>query len=292
MNASIQAKVICDSITERNARLTTMVVQFPRFLLPQFNTHRMFSRNSSSSRAIPVEKRILQVQTNPFVPDHWGKNKPGMQATQEITDTDHARSCWMQAIQSSIASAKEMQGLEVHKQLANRLLEPFAYQTVLVTATDWENFFHLRLHEDSQPEMQELARAMHEALRQSLPRLASFHLPFVSLEEAGNNVMSKLLSLSVARCARVSYDLEKQYSQEADEALESRLRIAGHFSPFEHQARAAKDDNYHRNFKGWIQHREINETPLHRNYTLYTAQQADHLRRLGFEISSNEIEAE
>lgn len=154
----INAKVIADSINEQGNRITSMVVTMPRFILAEFNTHRMFSRNSASSRAIPFKKMVKSVQDNPFVPIAWQKDHKGMQGTEYFTDTEndipHLNKMWLESKNSAISIAKSMYNcfenedgsLEgATKQILNRLLEPFMYHTVLVTATEWENFFALRL---------------------------------------------------------------------------------------------------------------------------------------------------
>lgn len=143
----ISAKVVADSKNEFGDRITTMVITFPRMILAEFNTHRMFSRNSASSRAIPFNKMVKSVEENPFVPIAWQKDHSGMQGTEYFTrkeDIDACESLWLHAKRSSIATAKSMNNEAITKQLANRLLEPFMWHTVIVTSTEWENFFALR----------------------------------------------------------------------------------------------------------------------------------------------------
>lgn len=144
----IQAKVIADSSNELGNRITTMIVTFPRFILAELNTHRMFSRNSASSRAIPFEKMLKSVQENPFIPIAWQKDHKGMQGTEYYSD-EEVRKCgiieqWLGAKDMAINRAVALNELGVTKQLCNRLLEPFMWHTVLITATEWENFFALR----------------------------------------------------------------------------------------------------------------------------------------------------
>ena len=150
---SYSAKVLADSISPDGVRLTTMEVTFPRIVLAEFNTHRMFSRNSASSRAIPVEKMIQRVLDDPFSPVWWGKNQSGMQAAEELSGEALrlARQHWLDARDFAISCVRLFQAPEIslHKQIANRLLEPFLWHTVVVTATEWENFFALRCHKDA-----------------------------------------------------------------------------------------------------------------------------------------------
>ena len=142
----IKAEIIADSLNEFGNRITTMVVTFPRIILAEFNTHRMFSRNSASSRAIPFEKMVKSVQDNPFIPIAWQKDHKGMQGTEylEAEALDKAKTFWMQSLQNQISFAKLQSGNGLTKQIVNRGLEQFMWHTVIVTATEWENFFALR----------------------------------------------------------------------------------------------------------------------------------------------------
>ncbi len=143
----IQAKIVADSVNEFGNRITTMVVTMPRIILAEFNTHRMFSRNSASSRAIPFEKMVKSVEENPFIPIAWQKEHKGMQGTEYFTNDEEVktlRSAWLFARSRAIDVAEELSTSKVTKQLCNRLLEPFMWHQVIVTATEWENFFALR----------------------------------------------------------------------------------------------------------------------------------------------------
>jgi thymidylate synthase ThyX len=142
----IQAKVIADSKNEYGNRITTMVVTMPRFILAEFNTHRMFSRNSASSRAIPFEKMVKSVMENPFIPIAWQKDHKGMQGTEYFTNAESIGlvSSWLFARDKAVKSAKSLAYDGVTKQLCNRLLEPFMWHTVIVTASEYFNFFALR----------------------------------------------------------------------------------------------------------------------------------------------------
>lgn len=236
---------MADSISTQGIRLTTMELTYHRFIHSEFMTHRMFSRNAASSRAIPVEKMLEQVQQSPAMPIHWGKNQPGMQAREEVNSPLCAIEDWKLAGDNACYSANGLSRLGLHKQVVNRLLEPFQYIKVIVTATDgWDNFFKVRNHPDAQPEMQELARCMKEAMDASSPKLlkpGEWHAPYYYgsfTDEKGNPDVETALKLSVARCARVSYLNHDNSSPdiEKDIALYNRLLEAGHYSPFEHQA--------------------------------------------------------
>jgi len=260
---SYAAHVLADSIAS-GVRLTTLEVTFPRFILAEFNTHRVFSRNSASSRAIPVEKRIKQVLESPFIPETFTVNKRGMQADGVLDDRDgsKARHAWLCARDAAVEQANRLVDLGVHKQHANRLLEPYCWHTVVVTSTRWENFFNLRCHPAAQPEMQITAKLMRDVMNAHEPRALEFgqwHLPFIEPDEALEEpvtayfldeveprhgtgytalTIEQQLALSVTRCAAVSF--ERQNSPRALEQAQQRhddMRRLGHWSPFEHQAR-------------------------------------------------------
>lgn len=263
---SYACRIVCDSISNAGCRLITFEVTFPRMVLAEFNTHRMFSRNSASSRAIPVEKQIARLLEDPFIPIYWGKNQKGMQADLELDDATQAdvTKKWLFARDAAVASAQYLLESGVHKQITNRLLEPFMWHTTVCTATDWSNFFNLRDNPMAQPEIQRIAHMMREAYDASKPFVLGaneWHLPYAQpgeLEELG---VEQLIKLSCARCARVSYlthDGKRDIA--ADLTLYDRLLDGGHMSPFEHAARPMTSAEFSRseysgNFRGWVQHR-------------------------------------
>lgn len=280
---TITATTLKDSINNEGVRLITLQLRYPRFLHPELMTHRVFSRNASSSRAIPVEKLIQDVLDDPAMPSYWGKNQKGMQAREEVPDnvvyiqkavyptgervdfqTD-AKTVWINAMRNAVDSARILANNGYHKQIVNRLLEPFAHINVVVTATDWTNFFSLRLHADAQPEMRLLAEAMKEAILSSEPTLledGQWHLPYVDNQITGDVAQM----VSAARCARVSYLTRegKETTVEEDLALAGRLLASGHMSPFEHQAtpdiwlgNGWMNESAHGNLYGWKQLRHL-----------------------------------
>lgn len=261
-----ECKIIEDSVAPHGGRLTTFIITFPRIVLAEFNTHRMLSRNSASSRAIPVAKRIAAVELDPFIPDQFGMNRPGMQAGPNIDERQakEAEQVWLRAASAALQQASALAELGVHKQLANRLLEPFSWHTVIVTATEWDNFFALRCHPDAQPEIRRIAEMMAEAYVAGKPRklyVGEWHLPLVTEEEreAGSSSWGDVLPmLSAGRCARVSYlTHEGKRDVDADFALAERLLSSGHMSPFEHQAEVAADGTEKSgNFVGFKQRRK------------------------------------
>ncbi len=271
---TISAKIIEDSISEKGVRLTTLQLMYPRFIHSEVMTHRVFSRNASSSRAIPVAKMIEQVRTNPAMPIHWGKNQAGMQAKEEMTGQtlDTMMRAWQQAAREAAATAEFMDKHGLHKQVANRILEPFQWMHVIVTATEWDNFFELRDHPDAQPEIHVLAIAMKNAFADSRPMPldeGQWHLPYVTRAERAEHFQNVdlMLKLSAARCARVSYLTHdgQTPSVEKDIALYDRLvgSVPLHASPIEHQATPlSQADMWSGNFRGWLQYRKLVEMPL------------------------------
>lgn len=271
----ISAKVIEDSLSPVGVRLTTLELRYPRFIHAEFMTHRKFSRNASSSRAIPVSKMLEQVRRDIAMPTYWGKNQPGMQAFEEVDDQtkEEAKRIWVDAASAALMYAKQMHELGVHKQTVNRILEPFMYISVIVTASSFQNFFDLRLHKDAQPEIKDLAFAMQEALITADPvrrindnsKVANWHLPYVSqAEREAENDPYQLAKISAARCARVSYLTHDGRTPDISEDLKLYDRLVGskpiHASPVEHQAYPQATGS--RNFDGWYQFREIVEKQL------------------------------
>lgn len=259
------AKILADSIGPSGRRLTTFEVTYPRFVHAELMTHREFSRNSASSRAIPVEKMISRILVDPVLPVWWGKNQSGMQAREELAgdDLETARRKWLAARDSALEYARELLRLDVHKQIVNRVLEPWMWITVIVSATQLSNFFALRCHPDAQPEIARAAYLMRDAHEASRPRevpLYGWHLPLVhdpeELRGEGFNG-EEIAMISCGRCARVSYlTHDGKRDPHADLALATRLIDSGHMSPFEHAARALGVDERVGNFRGWMQLRK------------------------------------
>ncbi|HSX02596.1 MAG TPA: FAD-dependent thymidylate synthase [Candidatus Saccharimonadia bacterium] len=269
------AKILLDSISPQGVRLITFEVTFPRFILAEFNTHRAFSRNTASSRAIPAKKIWERTEAEPFVPSYWGKNQKGMQADEELSPAEQteAERLWRNALAAALDHAKQLAELGVHKQLTNRILEPFMWHTALVTATEWDNFFALRAHPAAQPEIQTIARMMKELYDTNQPQLlqeGQWHLPLIRPEEFGEADLETLKQVSSGRCARVSYLTHDGVRDlEADVRLHNQLREGGHMSPFEHVARPMTAAEYAQtpflgNFRGWHQYRK--DLPHESNY--------------------------
>jgi thymidylate synthase ThyX len=298
------AKIIADSIDRHGNRLTTMEVTLHRFVLAEFNTHRVFSRNSASSRAIPVEKQLTKVVDSPAWPIEWPREQPGMQGGSELEDRDLALArglfqvvwedttstiqAYLDVVESRYPedTPSELKSHTLHKSLINRLLEPFMWHTIIVTSTEWENFFAQRCSPLAQPEIREAAYLMQREYRNSIPEVISeghWHLPYVSGDEIDAVLLDNdqnwdltideryriLCEVSAARCARVSYLTQDGVRDMGkDRELFERLATASppHWSPLEHVARPIKRTepsvensviSLPGNFTGWVQLRHI-----------------------------------
>lgn len=282
------AQVICDSVSPAGHRLTTMIVTMPRIVLADFNTHRLiskpdtrdetfwgeFSRNGASSRAIPAKRIIEMVKSNPYVPTHWGKNQPGMMPSDdEVAEKDKAEFAWRQGLHQALSLAAYLDELGCHKEIVSAPLLPYMWQTMLVTATEWDGFFDQRGEgSGARRDLRIVAEKMRDALAASEPVERSVHVPFSAdessplssrhcledwcLESWGRERCEKIIRVAIARCARLSYlTHDGEYDIDADLGLYDRLRNARppHASPFEHVAWAGDGK---RNFRGWIQERE------------------------------------
>jgi thymidylate synthase ThyX len=237
-----------------------MEVKIHRFVLAEFNTHRVFSRNSASSRAIPVKKQIARVMDDPAIPLTFPLEQKGMQGGEEVEKRELAEEFWLQARDHAVSAATTLSLMGVHKSVTNRLLEPFMWHTVIVSSTEWENFFVQRCSPLAQPEIRAVAELMQAALFRSRPRPVSageWHLPYIDHEDReAVKVPHHVCAVSAARCARVSYlTHDGKRDIEEDLALFGRLITAkpAHASPLEHVAVPARTPVERGNFTGWRQ---------------------------------------
>lgn len=268
------AKIIADSVSRPwGDRLTTMEVVMHRFVLAEFNTHRMFSRNSASSRAIPLAKQLEKVRLSIAEPVVWPAEKKGMQGGDELPwkQVDEARHVWAEARDDAVYHASRLGQIGVHKSIANRLLEPFMWHVAIVSSTEWENFFRQRCSPLAQPEIRETAEAMQNALKRSTPlqlHSGEWHMPYIHTQDhewvATQDITleqrwTMLKQISVARCARVSYLTQNGVRDpHEDVTMYQRLVTADppHASPLEHVATPTADqENWpaRGNFRGWTQ---------------------------------------
>lgn len=277
----IYAEVIEDTI-HGTARLTTLKIRYHRMIHAEMLRHRAHSRGAASSRAIPVSRMAARATAEPI---HWGLNQAGMQASTELTGWRlwAVKKVWRLSRRIAQRLSRLLAWLGAHKQVANRVTEPYQWMEEVISGTDWDNYFNLRAHEAAQPEIRAIAEAIREAMRASTPRrvvgdygpdeVSNWHLPFITAEErvgvhdgrGGVYNAIFLAKLSSARCARVSY-LNHDGSapnKEKDLGLFARLTAdpkAIHASPMEHPAYClASSSSRCRNYRGWRQFRAVVE---------------------------------
>lgn len=282
----IKAEILCDSInTAVGSRLTTFKARFPRIVLAELNTHRAFSRNSASSRAIPFEKMLEMVKNDPFIPIKFQKDHKGMQGTEYFEGEEH-KDCvadWLNARDKAVEAATSFLH-PVTKQIRNRLLEPFMWHTAIITSTDYGNFTGLRAHNDAEIHIADLAYKMLDEYNKSEPQRLNpgdWHVPFgdkidesrmfevmgdkeyVEAHKGDNSYFLKedfKRRVAVARCGRISYNnFEGKDDYAADIKMCDRLfgSIPRHLSPAEHVAQAIEENKYIGNFRGFKQIRKF-----------------------------------
>ncbi len=253
-DTNIKATVICDSISEQGVRLTTFEIEYPRIVMSEFNTMRAISKNSSSSRAIPVSKMLEHTKNINLKPVYFGSKKSGMQAGDELQGDalEKVKLLWEEALDYASYYSETLDRLGVAKEVCNRLVEPFQLVKVVCTATDWDNFFNLRLHPDADPNICMLAYKMYQAMQESKPiklKAGEWHLPFVNVGWNGKGEMSyadddfnfieleQAIKLSAASCASVSYRTEGMTLEKAEKIFDMLIKAeVVHSSPLEHCA--------------------------------------------------------
>jgi thymidylate synthase ThyX len=286
---SYSAKVVADSIGPSGVRLLSVLCVYPLMVHAEHLRHRSFGFSVASNRAIPTRLILRQVIDDPVVPVWFGKNQGGMSAREELSGWRRSIAChlWLLARWSAVIFAWLLLRVGLHKQIANRILSPWQWVTVLVTGTEWENFFALRCHPDAQPEMRKAAEMIRDAIDRSNPHpvnVGDWHLPFVSGSELWDLCVQKqtfeaavkegereaCLS-SAARCARISAVRHEERRSPKDEiAMAEKLMKSGHMSPFEHQAQALSDDRRCANLRGWRSFRST--IPNEENFAKLTQQ--------------------
>jgi hypothetical protein len=287
----ITAKIIADSLSPDGIRMTTMEIEYPRFILAELNTHRMLSKNSASSRAIPVKAMHEHIRANTAAPVYWGKNQAGMKAREalDVHDTIEAMMIWEQARDSALEYSRQLAYIDAHKQITNRITEPWMIMKTVISGTEWANFFWLRAHADAQPEIHELAMKMHSAYIKSIPMELNpldWHLPYVTTIRNERGVIeyfdangqwlttNEARIISASCCAQVSY-------RKSDDSVDKARKIFAqliesqpcHASPVEHQATPMfrpdsfadqgtthldrKGQAWSGNLRGWVQFRKL-----------------------------------
>jgi len=255
----ITSEILKDS-SFKDSRITTYLLTIPKYLVYDITRHRVASYSIGSTRAIKTDK-LLELMT--FVPTFWGKNCPGMQAHESIEDVETAKTIWEETKELISIQCKKLQELGLHKQTLGRVCEATAMVKVVMTATDWINFFILRAEYEAEPELGFLATQMLEQYLSNSPKELNegdWHIPFIKSEEENMPVKNQLIK-SMARCARTSY--HNFYGKDdfsADLKLHDMLKEHKHYSPAEHQAQAGnfeKNSNFSSN---WNQYRKTFET--------------------------------
>lgn len=280
----IVARIILDSINANGNRMTTYEVEYPRFILAEVNTHCMLEKNSASSRAIPVGTMLDMIELSPAMPVSWGQNNPGMQSKtlmDSVREAD-AIKVWMDAAKAAIGFSRIMSdpdGINGHKQLANRLGEPFQTMKSVISGTEWENFFWLRDHEDADPTFRELARVMNECRRKSVPTLlkpGQWHLPYVARVDDRYFSGDVEIPLDVAKKISASCSAQVSY-RKLNDSIEQAQKVFGmlnleseekpaHASPICHQATPMNESNISFNPDTW----EDGITHVRRNGSLWS----------------------
>lgn len=262
------AKILADSVNTHCSRLTTMEVTYPLCVHAEHLRHRVFSLNVASARAIPVAKTIEKIKYDTFLPVYWGKNKAGMSASEEIPldNQEVAQQLILKHRDATVALMEKLVALGVHKQTVNRYAAPFQYVQVIVSGTEWDNFFNLRCHPDAQPEIRKIAEMMRTLYETNIPALLSpgqWHMPMLSdkldLLAAGYS-LNDCRMIAAGRCARISYETHHgSRDPAADIKLFHSLMSDKHYSPAEHIAECADSNDFVRNFRGWRQLRTLHD---------------------------------
>lgn len=262
---TISAKTILSSQSlESDRRMTTLLLRYPRWIHSEFMTHGAISKNSASSRAIPIDKLIEEAVNDPASPLHWGKHQKGMQAYTELggRELEEVRRAWFIARNHAVVEAKIMAGWGAAKQIVNRILEPFVHITVLASATEWNNFLALRNHHAAEPHIQLLAMHIQRELsKEPMQHLkeGDWHLPFITNEDENRYSFEECRILSTARCASTSYKTVDGFDMDMDSANRIYKSLLAeqpiHASPAEHLAQCMDTPRMSRNLKGFIPYR-------------------------------------
>lgn len=254
-------------------RLATFVLKIPKFIWGHIISHRTLSRNSASSRATPAKRIRRNVLMDPFVPVYFGENKPGMQSGHALKGFKlwMAKKTWLWSRYLPVFFHYLGQKIGIHKEVVNRLIEPWLMVEIIITATEWSNFLSLRVNEAAQPEIRYAAEQINNLLKEQKPvklQIGQWHLPFILEKEQDLDLDTKK-KISAARCARVSYSLFDGKTSDIDSDLKlcKKLSSSGHWSPFEHIAQALDKQERIGNFIGWKQYRKEFENENGGDYT-------------------------
>lgn len=272
----IQSKIIKDTLNAySDDRIVTFELVLPKYLVAEVNKHTVLHNSCQSSRAVPVAKMIQSVEENPFIPYYWQKPHKGMQGYEYYTNENkisQLREEWLNARDNAVITAKKLQN-EVSKQTINRLLEPFMYVKMVLTGTEFGNFFNQRCpiflnnkgnkvksrtglgfgvdftstKGQADIHLQILAEMMHNEMYYNSNPVESFeHIPYDIGKEYP---LEARLHYSASQCARISFTTitdDKQFSLERNLQLAQGLIVEGHAEPFSHQAIGMNDNTYNK----------------------------------------------
>ena len=259
--------VLASECSNTGKEMHTLEIQIPRFILAELNTHGLLKKNTQSSRAVPIKAMLDLYQDSYYLPAGFGRNKSGMSSNEYLTgeEDEQAAELWMTAernIRLIVERLGDKDGLNVHKQWAARLYEPFMYTKLVISATEWDNFEWLRDDLDAaQPEMVDIARKIKKAKKEAEKQIlypGMWHMPYVksmvvdvfgakeqAFFDANGNVLTvdEALMVSASCAAQMSY-------RKADDSLEKAQLVYDrlfngnrpHYSPTEHQARVMKHE--------------------------------------------------
>lgn len=278
---SCSVKVVADSVSPAGKRITTLECRYWRAIHAEVMTHRAFARNAASSRAIPYYGKspkctVAMMKREPFIPKYIGAEQKGMQSGEQLSpdQLDEARMIIASMLENVMIGTDRLYALGVHKSIINRYLEPWSYITTLITATEWNNFYALRIHPKAEKHFNELAVSMAQAMLHSKPtqlKVGQLHLPYINSKDWDEvhgisatlaDAEKMIKKISSARSARVSYlthDGKRDIAE--DTGLFNKLEDPGdnvlHASPFEHVAICmASAEHQSGPFRGWKQYRK------------------------------------
>lgn len=243
-----------------------MQVEYALSVHAEHLRHRAYSFSVASARAIPTAKIITKIQTDPFLPVFWGENQPGMAADNEVGPEaiEAAKEAILEHRDNTVRLMEKLAKLGIHKQTVNRFASPFQYVTVIVSGTEWQNFFDLRCHRDAQPEIRKIAEMMQSLYISNTPvklGVGDWHIPMADdrLELLADGYeIREICRIASARIARISYEThDGKRDPSADLVLSNKLESSKHWSPLEHVAQNQGDDRRYRNFNGWMQLRQV-----------------------------------
>lgn len=270
----IEAKIVADSIDTRGNRITSYILTYPRFIHSELMTHRMFSRNSASSRAIPFEKMVQSVKEDPFIPIAWQKDHKGMQGVEYIEGDSlkYIRACWFTARDHAVETATRLNTThEITKQICNRLLEPFLWHTVLVTATEFDNFFELRCPKYTS-DKGEVFHSKKDFVKAKDKEEEGFHYP--CSEEGWRNINQSQAEIHIQALAEAMWDAYY-------ESTPTKLKEGEWHIPFGDKLDKKEIDKF-----TWITNKERNLSPIATEIAIAVARCA----RLSYMTFNGEID--